>query len=251
MADERAHRTSLTVAIILLVFVLAGTIWLPLFLTSSALRPATFGFSIGFACFLELLLFLYFSLLFIPGVRRTAVWSVYPAIGIAVSTYTVVGILTVFLVGRNAKLYTALVAVETLLFLIVLGALAILNVVRKPEEEVQFKERRQEVNLRVAAVELRQRLDDKRERLELEPYGRCAAKLRRLEERCERVTPFGRPGVESIEAEMQTSLAKLRQLIDSVGDLPKESRTAALEEVGATTEQVIHALDRRERLSVK
>lgn len=134
MGASDGCRTGQRVVSVLAALFVAATIWLPHHVVKMASRPATFGFSIALACFLEVLIFAYFLLLFLPWFRRQAVWAIYPALGVVLGLYVTVCVVVLFTAGHAPAIYTALLVVNTLLFLAVTGALVILAAVRKPEE---------------------------------------------------------------------------------------------------------------------
>jgi hypothetical protein len=134
MPGNAVSRISATVICILAALFVAATIWLPQYIVPPKLRTATFAPSIAYACLLELLTFAYFLLLTSQRVRRHVVWSVYPAFGVTLSLYVVGGFATIFAAGAATRLYTVLLVGETLLFLLLSGALVILSAARKHED---------------------------------------------------------------------------------------------------------------------
>jgi len=134
MPINSVSRISAVVICTLAALFVAATIWLPQYIVRPELRTATFAPSIAYACLLELLTFAYFLLLSSHRVRRHVVWSVYPAFGVTLSLYMVGGFVTIFAAGAATRLYTVLLVGETLLFLLLIGALVVLSAARKREE---------------------------------------------------------------------------------------------------------------------
>jgi len=251
MLDNSGSRTGFWINIALALVVVTTTIWLSLYLTDTTSRLHTFGFSVGFVCFLELLIFSYFLLPFIPNFRRGLAWGVYPAIGILIFIFTIVCVLTIFLTGHMIKLYTVLLATETVLFLVILGALLTLNALRRPDEVIQQIEQKDAVNLLASAQKLYQRFQNHKERISAELFRDNDYWLRRLLERCSQCKPFGQSETTTVENEVKTNIAELCHMIDDIPLQSSETMSRTLKETLALTKQIVQALERRERLLIK
>ncbi|MEM2144421.1 MAG: hypothetical protein QW279_03610 [Candidatus Jordarchaeaceae archaeon] len=248
---------SITMGLMILTWIV--TIWLFHSLTDPQTRSQTFGFTLVFICFLEFLAFGYFGFLFVPHSRKSVVWALYPTIGIVLGLYIVISLIIVVgdtflsIFAHSPKAYFTTLAVESLIFLIVLGSILILNAYKKVEDTHVEKDKMELVNLSVSAQEIYQKFTTCKELLDIQIYRDVETDLRKLKERFSFCAPFGRPvaGVSDIEKEIRANLASLDRLITEIPVVSKERLDSIIKEIKNITLATLQAMERREKLLIK
>jgi hypothetical protein len=126
MARTETANSTLPVILVLFLVTCGVTVWLFLDLTEPAARSATFGFTLAFACYLESLVFGYGALLMVPRLRDGIVAIPVPMVGGVLGLYLALS-LGIILFVSAAKVYYTAVLIASLLFLLLLGALSVMN----------------------------------------------------------------------------------------------------------------------------
>lgn len=258
MLNKEPSKTALLITIGLFVVTLIVTVWLFHYLSNPQARSETFGFTLAFVCFLEFLSFGYFAALSIPSFRKSVVWALYPAIGIIVGSYVVVSVATVIghsffsTIVSSPKPYFTAVVIESVVFLIVSGSVIVLNVYKKAEDISMEKERTSLVRTGVIAEEAYQNLLKCREFLDIQTYRNVEQDVRKLKEKFQFCTPFGRSdAVAGIEADIQDQIASLSVLITDISSAPEGKLEATVEKIKHITVTALQAMERREKLLIK
>lgn len=259
MLNNGPSKTGLLITIGVLVIVLIVTVWLFHYLTDPPTRSDTFGFTLTFICFLEFLSLGYLAVMFIPRLRKGVVWALYPVIGIIIGLYVVVSV--VIVIGYNLfsvfisspKAYFTTLAVESVLFIIVLGSIIVLNAYKKAEDITIAKERRELTDLSVSMQEIYQNFFNCRSLLDIQTYRDVEQDIRKLKEKFQFCTPFGRSnaGVTEIEEKIQKQITLLSKLVEEIHSSPKKELGEILEKIRQITSTTLQAMDRREKLLVK
>ncbi|MEM3112757.1 MAG: hypothetical protein QXY90_06935 [Candidatus Anstonellales archaeon] len=257
--NKEPTKTGFFITLGLMVLTWIVTIWLFHYLTNSQTRSETFGFTLTFVCFLELMAFGYFAFLFLPALRKTGVWAIYPVMGIIIGLYVLVSL--VIVTGYNLlsifvlspKTYFTALTIESLIFLIILGSIIILNAYKKVEDIHIEKEKRELANLSVNIQEAYQKFLGCRGFLDIQTYREVEANLRKLKERFSFCTPFGRSDAEvkMIEEQIQTQIASLAQLVGAIPSASKEKLDSVIKDINHFTIVILHAVERREKLLIK
>lgn len=109
------------------------------------------------------------------------------------------------------------------------------------------------VNLSVAVLEVYQKFLSCKGSLDTESYRRAESQIRKLKERFQFCTPFGRGGAEvaAVEQEVRSNLASLSQKIDEISAAAKTSLPDVMKEVEGLTAKALQAMERREKLLVR
>lgn len=257
--DKQPPRNGLPITLGLLVISWGITVWLFHYLTNPVTRSGTFGFTLAYVCFLELLFFGYFAALFIPRFRKSTVWAIYPTIGIIVASYLVVSLGTVIVynllsvVIASPKGYFAALAVESVLFVMVLGVVVVLNAHKKAEDSAVQKERSELVNLAVAVQEIYQSFTNCREFLDIESYRDVEQDIRKLKEKFQFCTPFTRSNgeVAQLEKQIHEHIETLWKAVGELGTKNDGERNTVLQRIRNATHISLQAMERRERLLIK
>ena len=260
MVNKEPSKTGFLVTIGLLIITWVVTIWLFHYLTDPQTRSETFGFTLAFICFLEFLCFGYFAVLFIPNFRKGVVWALYPVFGVIVGLYVALSLLIV--IGYNLfslfisspKAYFTVLTVESLIFFIVLGLIVILNKYKKVEDIRIEEEKRGLANLFVEVQGLHQNFLNCKESLDIQTYREIEIDLRKLKERFQFCTPFGRSNskeVVEIEKEIQSRIASLGNLVVKIPSAKKEELEKMIKALKHLIAIILQAMERREKLLIK
>jgi len=259
MLNKEPSKTGLLVTIGLLIISWVVTIWLFHYLTDPQTRSEIFGFNLAFICFLEFLVFGYFAGLFIPNFRKDVVWALYPVIGIIIGLYITVSVITV--VGYNffsifvssPKAYFTTLTVETLFFLILLSSVVVLNVYKKVEDTEIERERKRLIDLSVKVQEIYQNFLNCKEFFAIQDFRDVEKDIRKLKEKFQFCTPFGRSNSEvaNLEEEIQNQIVSLGKLILTISSTKKEELGRLLENIKYLTGVTLQAMERREKLLIK
>ncbi len=126
MSRNESSNSALLVALVLFLVTCGVTVWLFLDLSEPAARSATFGFTLAFVCYLELLAFGYVALLTVPRLRGGVVAIPMPMVGGVLGLYLALSIGIILFVSA-AKVYYTTVLIVSLLFFLLLGALSMMN----------------------------------------------------------------------------------------------------------------------------
>ncbi|MFX0137566.1 MAG: hypothetical protein ACFFDN_28265 [Candidatus Hodarchaeota archaeon] len=254
--NKESSKTRLILLIFLLIITWVVTIWLLFQLTNLQTRSETFGFTLIIICFLEFLFYGYLSILFIPYFRKGIVWALYPIIGVIVGFYIAISL--IIIIGYNLfslffslpKAYLVILTIETLIFLIILGSIIFLNMYKKVEDIGIEKERKRLTNISVAVIEIYQEFMNCKKFLDIQSYRSIEKKIRKLKERFQVCTPFGRsnPG---IEEKIQNKVANLSKLVGEISSAPKEEISNKTENIKNLTIATLQELERREKFFIK
>jgi len=259
MMNKEPAKTGFLITIGLLIITWVVTIWLFHYLTDPKTRSELFGFNLAFICFLELLSFGYFAFLFIPKFRKGVVWALYPVIGITVGLYVALSV--VIVIGYNffsifvssPKAYFTTLVVESLFFLIILGSIIVLNAYKKVEDIGIEKEWKGLVNISVKVQEIYQQFLNCKEFLAIQDFRDVEKDIRKLKEKFQFCTPFGRSNSEvvDLEEQIQNQITSLGKLILTIPSTKKEELGKLLENIKHLTATTLQAMERREKLLIK
>jgi len=259
MSSKEPSKTGILITIGLLVVTWVVTIWLFHYLTNPKGRSETFDFTLSFVCFLEFLTFGYFALLFIPNFRKRAIWALYPVIGVITNVYVAVSMVIVigynlfsFILSSRTAYFTAL-TVASVVFLIVLGSIIVLNVYKKAEDIGIEKKRKGLTSISVRVQEIHQDFLNFRESINISNFRDAEADIRKLKERFQVCTPFGRPDFEvsNIEEEIQHHISSLGKLIADISSTPKEELGNTIEDIKRLAATALQTMERREKLLIR
>lgn len=259
MANQEPSKTGLFVTIGLFVITCLVTIWLFHYLIEPQNRSETFAFTLTFVCLLEFLSFGYFATLMIPNFRKKIVGALYPVIGVIIGLYVAVSLVVIvayniltFLIN-SPKAYFTTLTVESILFLILLGSIIVLNSYKKVEDTVIESERRGLINLSVTMQELYQNFLNHRSYLDIQTYRDIETKIRKLKERFQFCTPFGRSNkeVSNIEEEIQNYIVSLGKMSERIPSKPKDELGSLVKDIEDLTMRALQAMERREKLLMK
>lgn len=259
MTKQEPSRTGLLIIIGLFAITCLMTIWLFHYLTEPQNRSDTFSFTLIFVCFLEFLSFGYLGTLMISNFRKGVVGPLYPVIGVTIGLYVAVSLVLIVLYNilyvfiNSPKAYFTAITVESVLFLILLGSIIVLNPFKKEEDAVIESERRSLISLSVTAQEIYQNFLNYRSFFDNQTYRDIEAKIRKLKERFQFCTPFGRSnsGVSEIEEDIHNQITSLSKMIDDIPSKPKEELEKVIEDVEDITIRTLQTMETREKLLMK
>lgn len=259
MSNREPNKNGLFITVGLLILSLVVTIWLFFYLSNPQARSETFGFTLFFVCFLEFLFFGYFIVLFILGLRKRIVVAIYPSIGFIISLYILVSVIIIIAHNllsiwvKSPKAYFVVLSIETLIFLIILSSIIVLNKYKKGEDIQTEAEKTELTNLSVKMQEIYQNFTNCKSYFELQAYRNVERDMRKLKEKFQFCTPFGRsvPEVEEIEKQIEDKILSLGKLINDIPAMPKEELAKRLENIKSLITSIIQAMERREKLLIK
>lgn len=259
MANQRPSKTGFLITIGLFIITCLVTIWLFYYLTEPQNRSDTFGFTLIIVCFLEFLSFGYFATLMIPNFRKGVVDALYPVIGVVIGLYVIFSLLVIIAYNilsifiDSPKAYFSTITIESLFFLILLGSIIVLNAFKKIEDTTIESERRNLINLSMTVQEVYQNFLNHRAFLDSQTYRDIEAKIRKLKEKFQFCTPFGRPNseVSNIEDEIQNQILSLGKIIGDIHSKTKEELEKLIKDIEDITVKTLQAMERRENLLIK
>lgn len=255
MGTKGHDKTGLVVSTLLLFITLIVTVWLFYYLTEPQKRSETFGFTLTFVCFLEVISFGYFIALTVPSFKEKIVAGLYPSIGIIIGLYVAVSFTIIFLFNliiNSPEAYFISVIVESLIFLIPLGALVAINAKKKSEDITIHEERKNLLDLSVSVQKIYQNFLNSKNSIDLENYREIEPLIRKLKERLQFSTPFGHSDtVSSLEQEIKQNIDRLSTLVDILPSGTKNTANILSVEIKHITNAVLQSLERRERLLIK
>ena len=248
-------KTGLIIISFLFLITLGVTIWLFFYLTTSESRSETFGLTVGFICFLEILSFGFFALLFIPSIRKHIVWAIYPTIRLILTVYIIMSVIIVVvfnIISSPTAYYIALV-INTLVFLLIASPIIFLNVYKKTEDINIRKENKGLIDHYVSVQEVYQGFQNSKEMLDIHTYRDIDIDLRKLKERFQYCTPFGRSNMRAanIEKDIQSRLSILNELIVKLSTASENEKKCLLEDIKLNTVTALQEMERREKLLIK
>jgi len=181
---------------------------------------------------------------------------IYLAIGYIIGLYILVSVATIIVYNLpssriSSLLYYAILIIELVIFVIVLGLLIMLNKHRELENIQTETEKRELTNLSVKVQEIHQNFTNYKDLFEVEAYRDVEKDMRKLKEKFQFCTPFGRPGAEEIEKQIEDETLSLGKLISDISATPKEGLAKALENIKSLTTSTLQAMERREKLLIK
>jgi len=297
MANPKVNKESSKIRLLamigLLVVIWMATIWFFYYLTGPETRSETFIFTVGFVCFLEFLIIGDFAILFIPKFRKGIVWALYPIVSIIVGLYVVVsvGIVTGYnffhiIIGSPTAYFIAL-SIESVIFLTVLGFIIMLNAYKKGEDTTIQREATQLTKLSVRVQEIYQDFVSRRGLLDIQTYRDIESDLRKLKEKFQFCTPFGRLEIkasdvaktplitgyqqklgkwqeegydvsefkrkwfDTIEEEILDQIASLGKLVGEISSGSEAELGKKIENIKHLIATTLQAMERRERLLIK
>lgn len=257
METKEHDKTGLLVSIILLLITLIVTIWLFYYLTEPQKRSETFGFTLAFVCFLEVISFGYFIILTIPTFKKKIVSGLYPAIGTIIGFYVTVSLIIIFLfniIVNSPETYFIFVIVESLIFLLLFGILVIINAQKKSEDIVIHEERKSLIDLSISVQKIYQNFLNSKNSVDLEIYREIEPMMRKLKERFQFCTPFGHghsDNISSLEQEIKQKIDRLSTLVNLLSYGTKSTANTLSIEIKQITDVILQSMERRERLLTK
>lgn len=255
MENKEHDKTGLVVSAILLLITLIVTIWLFYYLTEPQKRSETFGFTLAFVCFLEVISFGYFITLTIPSFKEKIVAGLYPSIGIIIGFYVAVSLIIIFLfniIVNSPETYFIFVIVESLIFLLLFGVLVVINAQKKSEDITIHEERKGLIDLSVSVQKIHQNFLNSKNSMDLEIYREIEPMMRKLKERFQFCTPFGHSNTTSLlEQEIKQKIDRLSTLVEILPAGTKSTANTLTVEVKHITDVILQSMERRERLLLK
>jgi len=105
----------------------------------------------------------------------------------------------------------------------------------------------------VTVQEVYQNLLNHRTFLDSQTYRDTEAKIRKLKEKFQFCTPFGRPNSEAsnIEEEIQNQVLSLGKMIGDIPSKTKEELEKLVKDIEDITIRTLQAMERREKLLIK
>lgn len=255
MLNREPNKNGLFITAGLLILTLVVTIWLFFYLSNPQARSETFGFTLVFICFLEFLAFGYFA----GNFRKHVVWALYPVIGIIIGLYITVSVITVVgykffsIFVSSPKAYCTALTVETLFFLILLSSVVVLNLYKKVEDTEIERERKRLIDISVKVQEIYQNFLNCKEFFTIQDFRDVEKDIRKLKEKFQFCTPFGRSNSEvaNLEEEIQNQIVSLDKLILTISSTKKEELGRLFENIKYLTAVTLQAMERREKLLIK
>jgi hypothetical protein len=251
MSPASPDRSSIIIIVTIMILFLSATILLAPILVAEPFRPATFNYSIGYICYLEVLVGLYFGCLFSPSIRSLTAIALLPGWGIVIFFYLVAGLSTIYFSGRMPRLFTALLTLETLVFLVIIHALYLLGRARLVEEQGQRFDQKQSLDFKLRIQEIKQQFSGIQELFPSDLSKRCVASFQRLEERSRQITPFGRSCPGEIDQIIETQVIELAIHVRDLADIKDEAKIEALVATDKRIRQLLQSLERREAAMVR
>ncbi len=257
MENKEHDKTGLVVSTILLLITVIVTIWLFYYLTEPQKRSETFGFTLAFVCFLEVISFGYFITLTIPSFKEKIVAGLYPSIGIIIGFYVAVSLIIIFLfniIVNSPETYFIFVIVESLIFLLLFGVLVVINAQKKSEDITIHEERKSLIDLSVSVQKIHQNFLNNKNSIDLETYHEIEPLIRKLKERFQFCTPFGHGRSDitsSLEQEIKQNIDRLSTLVDILPTGTKSTANILAVEIKHVTDVILQSMERRERLLTK
>jgi hypothetical protein len=153
----------------------------------------------------------------------------------------------------SSLLYYGILIIELVTFIIVLGLFIMLNKHRELENIQMETEKRELTNLSVKVQEIHQNFTNYKSLFEVQAYRNVERDIRKLKEKLQFCTPFGRsvPEVEEIEKQIEDEILSLGKLISDIQSTPKEELAKTLENIKYLTTSIVQAMERREKLLIK
>jgi hypothetical protein len=258
MVTRDPSKTGAGILTVLWALTYALTIWLAIVLTNAATRSTTFAFDIFLACLLETMAYGYFAYLLWRRPKPRIGGGFLPATGVVVISYAAVSLLLVlcrvalYPTARSTRTYFIVLAVETLMFLVVLGAVLILNAHKTSEDEHHVADATRSMRTEDQLSEVLQTLTREGVRLEKNALHDTESALRRVMEKIAYSLPFGRiPSAAGIEGEIAGEVSSLRDSLSRALDGTGTEPTSALTSVRRSVDRILDLMSRRDRLVVR
>lgn len=253
------YKVALALIIVLLIVTWSVTIWLFYYLTDPGSRSESFGLTLRFVCFLEFLLFGYFCMPLVLGNTQHFSWPLYPAIGIILVFYVVVSLAIIIdyngasLLINSYKRYTTGLAVESLIFLVLVGSIIVLNIYVSRDKIRRREEGRALTSASVRIREIHRDFVNCRQHLEAQAYRDIEFSIRKLKERFDFCTPFGRGGakVGELEERIERSVSSIAGLVAAIPSAEGERLQDVLQRLRDLTSCALLDMEQRERLLVR
>ena len=234
----------------------ALTIWLSLTLTKAAARPSTFAFDVVLVCLLETMVYGYFAFLIWRRPRPRVAGGFLPAVGVVVVSYAAVSALLVLghwlLSPSSSKWYFIALAIESLFFLVVLGAVLVLNTHKTAEDRQRVDSSARTLRLEDQLSEALHALTTEGARFEANALHDAASVLSRAKEKFAYSMPFGR--VESaagVEGDIASEVSSLRDTLARAFTGPEPDPAAVLTNVRRSADRILDLMARRDRMVVR
>jgi hypothetical protein len=232
------------------------TIWLSLTLTTAAARPSTFAFDVVIACLLETMVYGYFAFLIWRRPRPRVAGGFLPAVGVVLVAYAAVTALLVLghglLSPGSSKWYFIALAVESLIFLVVLGAVLVLNTHKTAEDRQRVDSSVRTLRLEDQLSEALHALTTEGAKFEANALHDTASALRRAKEKFAYSMPFGH--VESaadVEGDIASEVSSLRDSLSRALTEAKADQAAVLTNVRRSADRILDLMARRDRIVVR
>jgi hypothetical protein len=255
---SRTEKTGICVLAVLFVLTWFVTVYLFFVFVDHNYHSRSFGFAIGYISFLELLAFSYVAMPFIPSIRRRTVAALYPVVGIIIGAYVtraiIISVITHTVPFFNSpKGHVASIMIGILPCAFLLGTMLVLNSYQSSQNANIVRERANLSRLAAGVTEIYQQFLNSRRCLSEADYIGTEPQLKKLKERFQFCTPFDRspPGDPSIGAEIQNQIDSLAESVRALTSAPKEQLNLITQSIQQTTAEILHAMERREKLLVR